>query len=147
MPWATYISQDSHQDLKILPHPAHSRNARPESTSFYVGNSTKRDVHLSTRQVAQDLTPKHASMNTSVKATDQKTLKVCIKVGSVNDSARKNAEIYSGLGLDYSPSSSFEESPVGSGELSPGYRDVPYESPTSILKVFISTCICIYIFF
>lgn len=128
-------SEDSHQDLKILPHPAHSRNARPESTSFYVGNSTKRDVHLSTRQVAQDLTPKHASMNTSVKATDQKTLKVCIKVGSVNDSARKNAEIYSGLGLDYSPSSSFEESPVGSGELSPGYRDVPYESPTSILKI------------
>lgn len=147
MPWATYISQDTNQDLKIPPHPSHSRYARPESTSFYVENSTKRDVHLSTRQVTQDLTPNHASMNKSVKATDQKTLKVCIKVGSVNVSARKNAEIYSGLGLDYSPSSSFEESPVGSGELSPGYRDVLYESPTSILKVFISTCIFIYIYF
>ncbi|XXG54190.1 hypothetical protein AAC387_Pa03g2137 [Persea americana] len=128
-------SEDTNQDLKIPPHPSHSRYARPESASFYVENSTKRDVHLSTRQVTQDLTPNHASMNKSVKATDQKTLKVCIKVGSVNVSARKNAEIYSGLGLDYSPSSSFEESPVGSGELSPGYRDVLYESPTSILKI------------
>lgn len=146
MLWITCISQDAHQDLKIAPHPSHSRSARPESTSFCVENSTKRDVHLSTRPVTEDLTPKHAPVIKSVNATDQKTLRVRIKVGSDNASARKNAEIYSGLGLDYSPSSSFEDSPVGSGVLSPGYRDAPNESPMSVLKVLLSTSIFSYLF-
>ncbi|KAL4558822.1 hypothetical protein LXL04_037025 [Taraxacum kok-saghyz] len=64
----------------------------------------------------------------NVKDSDQKSLKVRIKVGSDNNlSTRKKAEIYSGLGLDISPSSSMEASPV--------YQN---ESPTSILEIMTS---------
>ena len=68
-------------------------------------------------------------------ASDQKTLKVRIKVGSDNLSTRKNAAIYSGLGLDDSPSSSLDESPSESEGISHERQDAPFESPTSILQV------------
>ena len=68
-------------------------------------------------------------------ASDQKTLKVRIKVGSDNLSTRKNAAIYSGLGLDDSPSSSLDDSPSESEGLSHERQDIPFESPTSILQV------------
>ncbi|KAI3773126.1 hypothetical protein L6452_04325 [Arctium lappa] len=71
--------------------------------------------------------------------SDQKSLKVRIRVGSDNLSTRKNAEIYSGLGLDVSPSSSLEASPVDSDDFCHVSRDSPYEeSPTSILKTMTS---------
>ncbi|KAI3741820.1 hypothetical protein L1987_59498 [Smallanthus sonchifolius] len=72
-------------------------------------------------------------------ACDQKSLKVRIKVGSDNLSTRKNAEIYSGLGLDVSPSSSFEASPINSDDLCHVANDIPREeSPTSILEMMTS---------
>ncbi|MCI82954.1 MORC family CW-type zinc finger protein 4, partial [Trifolium medium] len=46
----------------------------------------------------------------------------------------KNAAIYSGLGLDVSPSSSLDDSPSESEGISRGPLDAPFESPTSILK-------------
>jgi len=67
---------------------------------------------------------------------DCKTLKVRIKVGSDNLSGKKSAAIYSGLGLDGSPSS-FDDSPVESRVLSPG-NALPFEahkSPAQILQV------------
>lgn len=67
--------------------------------------------------------------------SDQKTLKVRIKVGSDNLSTRKNAAIYSGLGLDDSPSSSLDDSPSESEGISHERPDAPFESPTSILQV------------
>lgn len=68
-------------------------------------------------------------------ASDQKTLKVRIKVGSDNLSTRKNAAIYNGLGLDDSPSSSLDDSPSESEGISHECRDASFESPTSILQV------------
>lgn len=68
-------------------------------------------------------------------ASDLKTLKVRIKVGSDNLSTRKNAAIYSGLGLDDSPSSSLDDSPSESEGISHERQDAPFESPTSILQV------------
>lgn len=71
-------------------------------------------------------------------ASDLKTLKVRIKVGTNNLSTRKNAEIYSGLGLDDSPSSSLDGSPVESEGVSHDLQVSPDESPTSILQVNLS---------
>ncbi|KAK7259406.1 hypothetical protein RIF29_25013 [Crotalaria pallida] len=73
----------------------------------------------------------------NMKATslsDQKTLKVRIKMGD-NLPTRKNAAIYSGLGLDVSPSSSPDDSPSESEGISRGPQGAPFESPTSILQI------------
>ncbi|GJV57340.1 hypothetical protein Tco_1458345, partial [Tanacetum coccineum] len=66
--------------------------------------------------------------------SDQKSLKVRIRVCSDDTLTRKNAEIYSGLGLDGSPSSSLEASPVNSDGFFHATRDGPDVSPTSILE-------------
>ncbi|XP_065863608.1 cysteine-tryptophan domain-containing zinc finger protein 7-like isoform X2 [Euphorbia lathyris] len=66
---------------------------------------------------------------------DQRTLKVRIKVGP-DSAARKNAAIYSGLGLDNSPSSSLGNSPEVSGGM-PSQKTAD-ECPTSILKAMTS---------
>ncbi|KAI3679008.1 hypothetical protein L6452_38314 [Arctium lappa] len=68
-------------------------------------------------------------------ASDQKSLKVRIEVGIGNWSTRRNAKIYSGLGLDVSPSSSFEGYPVGSDRFFHVPQDGPNVSPTSILEI------------
>lgn len=66
---------------------------------------------------------------------DLKTLKVRIKVVSDN-LTQKSAAIYSGLGLDISPSSSLEESPSESEGMYQQTQDqIIFESPTSILQV------------
>ncbi|XP_073113913.1 cysteine-tryptophan domain-containing zinc finger protein 7 [Elaeis guineensis] len=79
--------------------------------------------------------PHHDSLCKPVNSSDQKTLKVRIKVGPDNILARNNAAIYSGLGLDMSPSSSLEDSPDGSGGLTPEFPDMPDESPRTILQI------------
>ncbi|XP_077240735.1 cysteine-tryptophan domain-containing zinc finger protein 7-like [Tasmannia lanceolata] len=112
-----------------------SNSARPISAIPSVDNSAKRELVISTSHVAGDLTPKNDSGDKSANATDLKTLKVRLKVGPDNVLARKNAAIYSGLGLDNSPSSSLEESPDGSSELSPDVRDACEESPMTVLRI------------
>lgn len=84
---------------------------------------------------AEALNSKYQSLNTKAASiSDQKTLKVRIKIPD-DLSTRKNAAIYSGLGLDVSPSSSPDDSPSESEGISRGPLDAPFESPTSILKV------------
>ncbi|KAF8401520.1 hypothetical protein HHK36_012460 [Tetracentron sinense] len=107
----------------------------PVSRAPSVDRLVKRDTCWSSAQGAAELTPKREPVNKLVNPTDQKTLKVRIKVGTDNTSARKNAEIYSGLGLDISPSSSLEDSPMESGGMSPESRETLDESPTSIIQV------------
>ncbi|KAI3679006.1 hypothetical protein L6452_38312 [Arctium lappa] len=75
------------------------------------------------------------TVNDFASGSDQKSLKVRIRVGSDNMSTRRNAEIYSGLGLDVSPSSSLEISPVDSDGFFHVPHDGPDESPTSILEM------------
>ncbi|KAL6593852.1 hypothetical protein ACP70R_048753 [Stipagrostis hirtigluma subsp. patula] len=72
------------------------------------------------------------SMDSSFNGSDLKSL---IEVGSENALPRKNAAIYSGLGLDISSSSSMEESPGGLGGLSPEFSNSPCESPRTILQI------------
>ncbi|CAO2824492.1 unnamed protein product [Amaranthus hypochondriacus] len=69
---------------------------------------------------------------------DHNTLKFRIKVGSENLSDKKNAEIYSGLGLVVSPTSSPDESPMESEGLSCD----DFESPTRILQMMTSSPLC-----
>ncbi|XP_019188484.1 PREDICTED: uncharacterized protein LOC109182758 [Ipomoea nil] len=71
-------------------------------------------------------------------SSDQKCLKVRIKVGSENLSTQKNAEIYSGLGLDVSPSSSLDDSHDDSEGLTRDPWDASDESPTSIIQIMTS---------
>lgn len=85
---------------------------------------------------AEAFTSKCESLNMKgTSMSDQKTLKVRIKMGLDNLPTRKNAAIYSGLGLDMSPTSSQDGSPSESEGISRGPQDASFESPTSILQV------------
>lgn len=98
-------------------------------------DSVKQDFGMPSIR-AEDVTHRYEIENKkSTNLPDQKTLKVRIKVGSDNLSTKKNAAIYSGLGLDVSPSSSLNDSPSGSEGMSREPQDIPCESPTSILQV------------
>nr|GEY20448.1 zinc finger, CW-type [Tanacetum cinerariifolium] len=70
--------------------------------------------------------------------SDQKSLKVRIRVCSDDTLTRKNAENYSGLGLDGSPLSSLEASPVNSDGFFHVTRYGPDVSPISILEMMTS---------
>ncbi|XP_028804115.1 uncharacterized protein LOC114759174 isoform X2 [Neltuma alba] len=74
----------------------------------------------------------------STSLSDQKTLKVRIKMGTDNLPTQRNAAIYSGLGLDVSPSSSLDDSPSEGEGISRGPKDAPFESPSSILQIMTS---------
>lgn len=76
--------------------------------------------------------------NKSTTSSDQISLKVRIKMGSDNLSTRKNDAIYCGLGLDVSQSSSLDDSASESEGISRELQDGPFESPTSILQVYLS---------
>ncbi|XP_071726650.1 cysteine-tryptophan domain-containing zinc finger protein 3 [Rutidosis leptorrhynchoides] len=96
----------------------------------------KQDMHMSSVKAGDRLTSNGQSLNNFANACDPKSLKVRIKVGSDNLSTRKKAELYSGLGLDDSPSSSLEASPVNNDEFC---HNSPHDdSPTSILEMMTS---------
>ncbi|XP_050366950.1 cysteine-tryptophan domain-containing zinc finger protein 7-like [Argentina anserina] len=96
----------------------------------------RQDVRVSYNQ-ADMYPPEHESAaKKPVKSSDQKTLKVRLKVGSDNLSTRKN-DIYSGLGLDGTPSSSLDDTSDSEG-ISHEPHDTPFESPTSILQIMTS---------
>ncbi|XP_028781447.1 uncharacterized protein LOC114737664 isoform X2 [Neltuma alba] len=99
-----------------------------------VDDSMKKDVEVSSNEVADRFPFKDDSANKSGKSTDQRTLKFRIKMKS-NMSAQNNAAIYSGLGLDNTPSSSMGNSPdENEGMLAPS-QETCEESPTAIIQV------------
>ncbi|XP_049344007.1 cysteine-tryptophan domain-containing zinc finger protein 7 [Solanum verrucosum] len=87
---------------------------------------------------AEDSNSKGQKVKKRRNASDPKSLKLRIKVGPQNLSTQKNAEIYSGLGLDVSPSSSLDGSPIDSEGVSRDLQVSPDESPTSILQIMTS---------
>lgn len=102
---------------------------------LYLNDGTHQEKYLITTNVDTS-TSKHESLNKKITSTsDQKTLKVRIKMGPDNLSTRKNAAIYSEIGLDVSPSSSLDDSPSESEGISRGPQEAPFESPTIILQV------------
>ncbi|KAL7178133.1 hypothetical protein ACSBR2_031306 [Camellia fascicularis] len=99
--------------------------------------SAKQNSCLSSAVVIEKFPMKHEPVSIKpVNPTDQRTLKVRIKVGSDNR-ARKNAAIYSGLGL-ISPTSSMGNSPDESGGMSSECQGNVDESLHSILQSMIS---------
>lgn len=114
-----------------------------DSTS--ADGSVKTDSCLLSPQIEAKVPAKHEPFSTkSVNPTDQKTLRVRIKMGSDN-AARKNAAIYCGLGL-ISPSSSTGHSPDESGGEPLESQENPDESPASILQVSFYLCFHIIMF-
>ncbi|GAV73139.1 zf-CW domain-containing protein [Cephalotus follicularis] len=100
--------------------------------------SVTQDSRLYSAKVAGNLSLKDESLKKLSTTADQRTLKVRIKVSSTNNLAIKTAAIYSGLGLDDSPSSSLGNSQEDSGGMPPVSRETACGSPTSILQIMTS---------
>lgn len=113
-----------------------SYNAPPfhSSRAPSVDDSAKRDTGISSNAEMEKCTLKDDCANKSRRLTDQRTLKLRIKVKS-DILEKKNAAIYSGLGLADSPSSSMGNSPEESEEMALVSQETPEESPTDIVQV------------
>ncbi|KAK9020056.1 hypothetical protein V6N11_054551 [Hibiscus sabdariffa] len=123
---------------KLKAPPSAPLTARPGNASCSSGIiAAKHDSHLSLNHVAQKPALKDGSFNRAEIPTDQKTLKVRIKMGS-DTKVQKNSAIYSGLGLDDSPSSSLGNSPEESGGTVTASPGTTNESPAKILQVMTS---------
>lgn len=117
--------------LATASHRAHSLdNAKAAS----VNASMKKDIGISSNVGDGRWPLKDDDTNKSGNSTDQRTLKFRIKMKSDNV-AQKNAEIYSGLGLDISPSSSMENSPEETGGMPLISQETGEESPSRIIQV------------
>lgn len=126
---SSVLSSTASQSIRLEPPPA-------LKTSCFLNEPAKQEACLPSAHLDEELVPKDESVNRkSVNLPDQKMLKVRIKVGSDNLSTQKNAAIYSGLGLDVSPSSSPDDSPSGSEGMSQEPQDGFLESPAHILRV------------
>lgn len=122
------------QSLRLEPCSVNS--SRPLAPKLPSTDGVINQEKCFTPTCADAFTSKYESVNRkSSSISDQKTLKVRIKMGTDNLSTQKNAAIYSGLGLDVSPSSSLDDSPSESEEISRGPNVVSVESPSSILQV------------
>lgn len=73
-------------------------------------------------------------LNTTTKGPEQKAPKIRIKVNTNRSLARNTAAIYSGLGLDISPSSSMDDSLDGSTG-APEPENLRNESPNTIFQI------------
>ncbi|XP_022842403.1 uncharacterized protein LOC111366019 [Olea europaea var. sylvestris] len=130
----------------VLPNAAFSHrngaNASPaihplqNSKAPSVDGSVRQDA-ISSDQVAESCpTETGFPSSKSNNQTDQRKLKVRIKVGS-DRTTQRNVAIYSGLGL-ISPSSSAGNSTEESGGISCEPHEIPDESPSRILELMIS---------
>lgn len=116
----------------LRPGPASSSTSLPALKAPSINDSVK-EVSMAS-SCAEEYSGRHNVVNKK-HLPDQKTLKVRIKVGSDNLLTQKNAAIYSGLGLDVSPSSSLDDSPSESEGNDHEPQEVLFESPTHILMV------------
>ncbi|XP_019439306.1 PREDICTED: uncharacterized protein LOC109345011 isoform X2 [Lupinus angustifolius] len=92
---------------------------------------------ISSSEVADRSTVKDDTTKKSGNSTDRRTLKLRIKV-KPNIFAQKNGAIYSGLGLDNSPSSSMGNSPVESEGMPTVSKENVNDSPAVIIQVMTS---------
>ncbi|KAJ9154479.1 hypothetical protein P3X46_027806 [Hevea brasiliensis] len=116
---------------------SYSTNALHKSGLAPGDVSVKQDSSFSSARVSQKSNLKDGNSKKSGNLSDQRTLKVRIKVGP-DSMARKKSAIYSGLGFDNSPSSLLENSPEESDGMLPVSPQVADESPTRILQIMTS---------
>ncbi|XP_008451617.2 cysteine-tryptophan domain-containing zinc finger protein 7-like isoform X1 [Cucumis melo] len=131
------VSSTTPQSIRPGP-PSTSSTSLPIIKVPNLNESSKQEVCTSFQHVDELAAGYGCTNNKSTTSSDQISLKVRIKMGSDNLSTRKNDEIYCGLGLDVSPSSSLDDSPSESEGISRELQDGPFESPTSILQMMTS---------
>lgn len=119
-----------------MPTFARLGNSSQSSHSFHdlraasVDESVMKDRKISSNAVSGRCTLKDDTLSTKTgNSTDQRSLKFRLKM------PQKNAEIYSGLGLDGSPSSSMGNSPLESEGMPPISKEKAEDSPTGIIQV------------
>ncbi|KAL1155842.1 hypothetical protein V6Z11_A08G052000 [Gossypium hirsutum] len=110
----------------------------PALKASYANDSIKQEVSLTSTHAHEVAARCEYADKKVSNLPDQKTLKLRIKMGSDNLLTQKNAAIYSGLGLDVSPSSSLDESPSESEGMYGGTQEPIFESPTNILQLMTS---------
>lgn len=123
---------------EILSHgPVNSSTAALSQSKRRSSDSSKQEKCMPPLQTVEDENSyKSANRKSYYSIPDQKMLKVRIKLGSTDNLSTQNkAAIYSGLGLDASPSSLFDGSPSGSEGMSSGPTAMGVNSPTSIIQV------------
>ncbi|KAI3873276.1 hypothetical protein MKX03_016984 [Papaver bracteatum] len=125
-------SEDALENAKVASSVTHVMGLGPDRSTI---SAEQHPVYRAPAFVGE-FTSAHKPV--SINPNEKKTLKVRIKVGPGSMPARTNAEIYSGLGLDISPSSSFDDSATESGGLSLESHDAPDESPTSMIRIMTS---------
>ncbi|KAH0459185.1 hypothetical protein IEQ34_011999 [Dendrobium chrysotoxum] len=99
-------------DSSIQINESISKKCSTSTKNLDLGDSARKDASTTATTTGNHIED-NGSINKGTKGAIQSTLKVRIKVGPDNNSARNNAAIYSGLGLELSPSSSLEDSPEG----------------------------------
>ncbi|XP_047335230.1 cysteine-tryptophan domain-containing zinc finger protein 7-like isoform X2 [Impatiens glandulifera] len=98
-------------------------------------NLVNEDIGMRFSSCVVESAPRLGLVNNSAHSSDQKPLRVRIKVGSDTVPPKKNIELYSGLGLDVSPASSLNGSPTKSEGLSCQPKDGPDVSPSTIVQM------------
>ncbi|XP_023004426.1 uncharacterized protein LOC111497742 isoform X1 [Cucurbita maxima] len=131
------VSSTTPQSIRPGP-PSTSSTSLPIIEAPNLNESSRQEACMSFPYVEERGSGYGCVNNKSTTSSDQKSLKVRIKMGSDNLSTRKNDAIYSGLGLDVSPSSSLDDSPSESEGISRELQDGPFGSPTSILQMMTS---------
>lgn len=117
-----------------LENASHSSHSSRDLRAASVNDSMKKELGISSNSIAERCTLKDDTSKKTGNSNDQRTLKFRIKMKS-NILSQKNAEIYSGLGLDISPSSSTGNSPVESEGMPPVSQENAEDSPTGIIQV------------
>ncbi|KAI0504311.1 hypothetical protein KFK09_015263 [Dendrobium nobile] len=119
-------------DSSIQINASISKKSSTSTKNLDLGDSARKDASTTATTTGNHF-EYNGSINKGTKGAIQSTLKVRIKVGPDNNSARNNAAIYSGLGLELSSSSSLEDSPEGiKGILEDGITNA---SPGFILQI------------
>lgn len=113
---------------------SHSLHLVHDLRAASVDDSVKKDRGISSNDAVKRSTLKDDATIKTGNSTDQRSLKFRLKV-KPKILPQKNAEIYSGLGLDDSPSSSMGNSPVESDGTPPASKEKAEDSPTGIIQV------------
>ncbi|CAN0899011.1 Cysteine-tryptophan domain-containing zinc finger protein 3 [Linum grandiflorum] len=100
--------------------------------------SSKQEGRMTSAHVAEEVNGRETFNKQSNGLPDAKRLKFRIKVGSDKLSMKNNAAIYSGLGLNVSPSSSMDDSPSESEGMSHDLHHASFESPGHIIQIMTS---------
>ncbi|KAL2341738.1 hypothetical protein Fmac_009678 [Flemingia macrophylla] len=125
-----------------LDNSSHSSHSLHDIRAASVNDSVKQERGISSSDIAERGTLKMCTLKDDTtkktgKSTDQRTLKFRFKMKS-SILEQNNAEIYSGLGLDNSPSSSMGNSPVESEGMPCTSQENAEDSPTYIIEAMTS---------